>query len=99
MKKAFTLPIICVLLMFSVGLLVLSVNQTSNQATADCSVGLAFCGNTTQEAKLLIDRVKDYTNLFVLQSGPISENQTATTEICDYAVDAGLEFNCVFWRP
>jgi hypothetical protein len=96
MKKAFTLPIICVLLMFSVGLLVLSVNQTSNQATADCSVGLAFCGNTTQEAKLLIDRVKDYTNLFVLQSGPISENQTATTEICDYAVKAGMNLIVFF---
>jgi len=96
MKKAFTLPIICVLLMFSVGLLVLSVNQTSNQATTDCLVGVAFCGNTTQEAKLLIDRVKDYTNLFVLQSGPISENQAATTEICDYAVKAGMDLIVFF---
>ncbi len=96
MEKAFTLLIICVLLIFSVGLLVLSVNQTSNQATADCLVGVAFCGNTTQEAKLLIDRVKDYTNLFVLQSGPISENQTATTEICDYAVDSGLDLIVFF---
>ncbi len=31
-------------------------------------VGVTFCGNTTAEAKLLIDKVKDYTNLFVLQS-------------------------------
>ena len=37
---------------------------------SDFYFGVAFCGNTTQEAKLLIDKVKDYTNLFVLQSGP-----------------------------
>ena len=53
--------------------------------------GVSFCGNTTAEAKLLIDRTKDYSNLFVLQSGPISKNETATNIICDYAVDTGLD--------
>jgi len=53
-------------------------------------VGVTFCGNTTAEARLLIDKVKNYTNLFVLQSWPISNNETATTEICDYAVASGL---------
>lgn len=53
-------------------------------------MGVSFCGNTTAGAKLLIDRIKNYTDLFVLQSGPISVNETATNEICDYAVDAGL---------
>jgi hypothetical protein len=58
----------------------------------DFYVGVAFCGNTTQEAKLLIDRIKDYTNLFVLQSGPISKNKTAINEVCSYAVEADLDF-------
>jgi hypothetical protein len=68
----------------------------SAKVEADVYVGVSFCGNTVAEAKLLIDRVKGYTNLFVLQSGPISRNETATTEICDYAVNAGLKIIVYF---
>jgi hypothetical protein len=55
-------------------------------------VGIAFGGNTTADAKALIDRVKSYTNLFILDSGrnPISRNQTLVEEILDYAVFRGL---------
>jgi hypothetical protein len=55
-------------------------------------VGVAFGGNTVADAKLLIDRVKNYTNLFVLDSGrnAISRNQSSVEEICDYAVSKGL---------
>jgi hypothetical protein len=67
-------------------------------------VGVSFCGNTAAEAKLLIDRVKPYTNLFVLQSFPISRNETAIKEICDYAVAQGLHiivnlstYNHTYW--
>jgi hypothetical protein len=59
-------------------------------------MGVAFCGNTSREAKLLIDRVKGYSNLFIVQSGPVSVNETAATEICDYAVAAKLNIIMYF---
>ncbi|TFH25578.1 hypothetical protein E4G67_00860 [Candidatus Bathyarchaeota archaeon] len=86
---------------------VASVAGGVHQLTSNCSstppgnkkpfyVGVTFSGNTTVEAMLLIDRVKDYTNLLVLQSGPISKNETATNEICDYAVAARLSIVVYF---
>lgn len=59
-------------------------------------VGVTFGGNTTSEAKLLIDRVKSYTNLFIIQSGPVSKNETAMTEISQYAINAGLNLIVYF---
>ena len=65
--------------------------------------GVSFGGNTTNEAKLLIDKVKDYTNLFVINSWDISKNETALNEICQYAVDANMNiivyFDYVFYNP
>ncbi|MCX8152915.1 MAG: hypothetical protein N3E52_00605 [Candidatus Bathyarchaeota archaeon] len=83
---------IVLILLIGTALLFVSYYTSSNikREPADFFVGVTFCGNTTIEAKMLIDEVKGYTNLFVLQSWPISNNETATTEICDYAVAAGL---------
>jgi hypothetical protein len=67
-------------------------NESQVKADPNVYVGVAFGGNTTAEAKLLIDKVKSYTNLFILDSGrnPISENESSVMEICDYAVSQGL---------
>jgi hypothetical protein len=67
-------------------------SENQPKANPNAYVGVAFGGNTTDEAKMLIDRVKSYTNLFILDSGrnPISENRTSVEEICDYAVSQDL---------
>ena len=62
----------------------------------DVFFGVSFGLNTTAEAKLLIDKVKDYTNLFVINSWAISTNETALNEICNYAVEAELHFMVFF---
>lgn len=95
MKKeyVFSLILIFILLITTLSLFV-SYNQSSNcQNLQDpIYIGVAFGGETVTQAKLIIDRTKSYTNLFILNSGinPISKNQTAVKEICDYATNAGL---------
>ncbi len=73
--------------------------ETSNN---DFFFGVTFGGNTTSDAKLLIDKVKDYTNLFIINSWDIATNETALTEICNYAVDAKMNimvfFSFVFYN-
>jgi hypothetical protein len=64
-----------------------SKNEVSNEKFF---FGVTFGSNSTREAKLLVDRVKDYANLFVLASWDISINETALNEVCDYAVGAGM---------
>ena len=59
-------------------------------------VGVTFGGNNTQDAKTLIDKVKDYTNLFVLQSGQLMADENAVKEIGDYAIANGLRFAAYF---
>src|SRR4030042_612815 len=69
-----------------------SSNGNQIKAEPNAYVGVAFCGNTTDQAKQLIDKVKSYTNLFILDSGrnPISADQSKVEEVCDYAVAYGL---------
>jgi hypothetical protein len=93
--KEYLVPIVLIAVMIISTLTVYRMYPSEVQAKADpdVNVGIAFCGNTTAEAKLLIDRTKDYTNLFILDSGgnPISHNRTQIEEICDYAVSQDLK--------
>jgi hypothetical protein len=87
--------IIIVASVFATQLLLPLINTNSNQGPPmkkpGFHVGVSFGDNTTAEAKLLIDKVKNFTNLFVVQSGPVSVNETALDEIVDYAVASGLD--------
>ncbi len=55
-------------------------------------VGVTYCGETVEAGKLLIDKVKEYTNLFVLQSGTLQRNLASVEQLGDYAISKGLYF-------
>lgn len=92
--------VLIVILAVSVGV---SVMYAYKSSTAPSKVGTdefyfgVTCGfNTTRENEQLIDRVKDYTNLFIIDSWDVAQNETMLNEICDYAANAGLKFIVYF---
>jgi hypothetical protein len=55
-------------------------------------VEVAYANATASDVKVMVDRVKNYTNLIVVGAPEISINETALNETCDYIYDAGLHF-------
>jgi hypothetical protein len=70
----------------------LLVNYSSFKSAEVVYVGVAYCGNSVEGGKLLIDKVKGYTNLFVLQSGTLQRDFPSVDALGDYAVSAGMYF-------
>ncbi|MCW4034155.1 MAG: hypothetical protein NWF03_02185, partial [Candidatus Bathyarchaeota archaeon] len=97
MKRVVILSIIIVLMLL-IGLFIIDNYGalTENSDTTPFYVGVTYCGQSTQDAMLLIDKVKNYTNLFVLQSGVLQYNLTSMEQICNYAVDSGLNVIAYF---
>jgi hypothetical protein len=92
MKRLHVLALLlAIVVLASSATLLVQYTQSSNDPP-QVYVGVAFGGTTVEQAKLLIDRTKTYTNLFILDCGinAISVNQSAVEEICDYATSAGL---------
>jgi hypothetical protein len=58
--------------------------------------GVSFGSPHAEEALPLIDKVKDYTNVFLIGSWDITANETALNLVCDYAADSGLKFIVYF---
>ena len=77
----FILTLILVVSMLAAVIYLPEITGITSQKEPKPYFGVSFNGNTTEQAKLLIDKTKDYTNLFVLQSGPISKNETATNMV------------------
>ncbi len=96
--KLLGLPLIVLLVLSAVGLPSTYISYTvwGSSAKQDFYFGVSYGQNTTAEAKLLIDKVKDYTNFFLINSWTITTNETALNEICNYAADANLHFMVFF---
>jgi hypothetical protein len=69
----------------------------SAHSTSEFFVGVEFAySNNVGDLKDLVDKVKNYTNLFVIGSVEMTFNRTALDESCDYIYDAGLYFIVLF---
>jgi hypothetical protein len=91
-----------------IALIVLSLflvfNSLSNQTTSRqfyVGVEYAYGNNETAQVqvsqiKALVDKVKDYTNLFVIGSVGFKFDQPALSEACDYIFNAKLYFIVLF---
>jgi len=78
----------------------ISVNLLSKPATTVARqfyVGVEFAySNQFGDLKALVDKVKDYTNLFVIGSIGISFNRSVLDRSCDYINASGLNFIVFF---
>ena len=54
--------------------------------------------STAEDCKALIDKVKDYTNLFIIASPYILSNETLLNQICNYAYNAGMYFMPAYYQ-
>jgi hypothetical protein len=90
--KLIQLLLLITLLVFAVCLPSVHVYSAieTGSSNEDFFFGVTFGGNTTSEAKLLIDEVKGYTNLFIVDNWDVAMDETLLTEICEYAVNANL---------
>ena len=92
-RKLVALTAIVLIVLIAVSLF-LTLNQTTSR---QFYVGVEYAyGNQVIEVQALVDRVKNYTNLFVLGSVGLTFNQTALTEASDYIFHAKLNFIVLF---
>jgi hypothetical protein len=94
--KRWQLVLVAIVLVCAVGFLLILAESMKPEVDEEFFFGVSFGGNSTHQAKLLIDKVKDYTNFFLISNWDVSLNETALNEISQYAVDANLKVMVYF---
>jgi hypothetical protein len=67
-----------------------AASQRSYSVSPDIFVGVEMAYDGVEDAKNLINRIKGYTNLFVIGTPDITHNVTKLDEVSQYAIDADL---------
>jgi len=96
-RKTALLAVVIIVVLISSSLLVIwSFLPDENGLSAEFFVGVQLGYGGVDDCKALVDKVKNYTNLFVISSNDITQNDTELNEVCDYIYDAGLSFIIYF---
>ncbi len=96
-NAAFAVGIVALLtlsLFFGVETFLLPKNKTSGQL--EFYVGVECGYNNVTLCKELINKIKDYTNLFIIGSTDIVKNATLLNDVCDYAIQKGMYISVYF---
>jgi len=89
--KNLLLTTIFILILISSTILIIQT-YPQNKKEVPVFVGVSYGGNSVSEAKQLINKVKSYSNLFILQSGSLQRDPDSINEIGDYAIAADMYF-------
>lgn len=95
-KAALLALIIIVVLVLSSLLVVWTFLPDEEAVSSEFFVGVQLGYGGVDDCKALVDKVKDYTNLFVISSFSVTQSNTSLNEVCDYIYDAGLSFIIYF---
>jgi parallel beta-helix repeat protein len=99
-RSLFSLALIAVILFsafISYHVLSAGISAPKNEAKdSPFYVGVEFGYGNVSDCKLLVDKVKNYTNLLVISSTSITQNEGLLNETCNYAFSAGLHLAIYF---
>ena len=91
------LVFLSVMLIIIIVLSALSVNFTNKSPKRNFYVGVELAyGNDFNTLKVMVDQVKDYTNVFVFGVPELTFNRTLLDQSCDYIYSTGLHFIVLF---
>ncbi|MHC3129289.1 MAG: right-handed parallel beta-helix repeat-containing protein [Candidatus Bathyarchaeota archaeon] len=95
-KKALLALVVTAILLSSSFLVIWTFLAEKNSLSPKFFVGVQLGYGGVDDYKALVDKVKDYTNLFVVSSSAVTRDEADLTEVCDYLYDAGLYFIVYF---
>lgn len=103
LNRKFVILLSIVLVVLVVASLFVATNFLGSRASPrEFYVGVEYAygdhDNDVAEVKVLVDKVKDYTNLFVIGLSGLTFNRTALDEASDYVVASGLNLIVQFAR-
>jgi hypothetical protein len=92
-RKTTTLITILLITIIATSTILITNQLYAQKEPPEFYVGVEYAyGESVDEVRSLVDKVKDYTNLFLIGSVDLTFNRLALDEACDYIFSSGLSF-------